>query len=287
MPGRRPLATRSEIVSVFQTALRGWCIGTPVHAPTSVMTAATQRAIRLSTATSNRLSVFVSLPTSYSSRIGDLTMTVRATVVFLFAIAGCGPSTTAGSASGVGTGRAPEPSGTTSTGSISVSDSGRGADEAGTPDSDESGRDTGLPGPSSTGSTSTGEQRVIPCAERPQELCDGVLPGPDDFAPDRCEWIPEVSNLPSDGCESKARSGACLEFPGASGTGCSSVPRCPGALTEYVFYRERDDGTVDILPANYCGGEPKGFEYCAWGEPGTSRPPGKLLEGPAACDCAC
>jgi hypothetical protein len=117
----------------------------------------------------------------------------------------------------------------------------------------------------------------VPCEDRPQEACDGLF----DLETD-CRWVDALPTYESDSCES-ATAGTCLSLRWRGD--CELNPTCEGAGTQGVFFREREDGRVDIL-ADDCP-EPVGFERCSWGEPGTDDPPGPLAFGPAACECAC
>jgi hypothetical protein len=116
----------------------------------------------------------------------------------------------------------------------------------------------------------------VPCEDRPQEDCEGLFD-----VDTACHWIGDVVNYPSDSCE-PTTFGACLSF--ATGIGCDPNPTCTDAGA--VSFREREDGTFDVITLEFCG-EIDGFERCSWGEPGSDDPPGMLEVGPAACDCAC
>jgi hypothetical protein len=119
----------------------------------------------------------------------------------------------------------------------------------------------------------------IPCEERSMAQCEGPLDGTS-----YCTWT-HAANYPSDSCEPTI-SGMCLAVPFAP-VACEENPTCEGAApADEVLYRERGDGTVDIWTGLGCWA-PLGFERCSWGEPGSDDPPGELMVGPAACDCAC
>ncbi|HWB78540.1 MAG TPA: hypothetical protein VG755_26430 [Nannocystaceae bacterium] len=45
-----------------------------------------------------------------------------------------------------------------------------------------------------------------------------------------------------------------------------------------VLFRETPDG-FELLPGDYCGMIPIGFEYCDWS--------GDAMTGPYQCDCVC
>lgn len=119
----------------------------------------------------------------------------------------------------------------------------------------------------------------VPCEERSQADCDGPLD-----AETQCQWRDDVLRYASDSCE-PAIPGACVGGR-AVGLECPLNPTCAGAGTEGVFFREHDDGTVDLYAGDGCWA-PVGFSRCSWGEPGSDDPPGALEVGPATCDCAC
>lgn len=164
------------------------------------------------------------------------------------------------------------------------------SEEGATSDEPQPGTETGDSTSDSAGEStgdSTGGDMLVPCEERTEDECVGPV---GELGPDGpisvCDWVAELSTVPADACE-PVSTGACLQFPTVFPPGCSVSLTCEGPGTESVFYREHADGTIDILPADYCGNEPAGFARCGWAFGGPDNPPGPLEEGPAACDCAC
>lgn len=135
-------------------------------------------------------------------------------------------------------------------------------------------------------STSSGGGAEVPCAERTFEDCDGPIDIETDFD-DICQWFPSMMHFPADSCEPVAPDGACLQQPTGGREGCAEFPTCEGVQESSVFYREREDGVVDIVASTACGfTEPAGFQRCGWGDD-FENPTDMVTQGPAACDCAC
>ena len=164
-------------------------------------------------------------------------------------------STTGGDSTSV------DPQGTRSTSTSGAESSGATADES-----------TGSSG--DKGSTSGGPSD-LPCGLRTAEeecLDPNIAPGADEQT---CVWETAVQYFPSDVCRVSEPRSLCLAMPPGGPGGCTESP-CP---TTTVLYRSVRDG-VEILPGNYCGVLPIGFEYCSWSGQ-------MLVDGPAPCGCAC
>lgn len=161
----------------------------------------------------------------------------------------------------------------------------------GSTDSEGTGTDsegTGTGTDSGSSDSSTGGL-FVPCEERGVADCDDgeTIVDPDSDIEFSCRWFGAVMHLPADSCEPVAPDGVCLPQPLGGEEGCAPRPTCDGAGTDGVFYRELEDGTVDVVPDEGCGfNEPAGFTRCGWGED-FENPTETVTDGPAACDCAC
>ncbi len=139
-------------------------------------------------------------------------------------------------------------------------------------------------GEPTTTTDTTGGAADGPCEDRAEASCDGPF---DELV--ECVWNDAVITYSEPGvCEPIRPPGKCVSVALGGEDGCANNPTCPGVRFADVFFRDNDDGTVDIVPSNACGHtEPQGFSRCSWGAPGSGEEPGELTVGPEACDCAC
>jgi len=120
------------------------------------------------------------------------------------------------------------------------------------------------------GSSSTTEPALGPCEERlTEEDCLATTLG----GHNTCAWQPEFA-LWSEraGCGTFAGPPRCLPVH-YTGDGCNSD--CPSPL--WVYFRELEDGTVELMDYAGCGLVPDGWKQCQ----------GAPDQDPPACACFC
>ena len=118
-------------------------------------------------------------------------------------------------------------------------------------------------------------QPAVPCADRPEDDCQGPLSSQVD-----CFWDADFVVYPTDTCEPVAPAGACRENVFIQEPDCTLPPLCDGVTGDAVLFHDVGDGTVEIDNVFGCWIE-EGYERCAWDDASN------LVYGPAGCDCAC
>lgn len=146
--------------------------------------------------------------------------------------------------------------------SSSGADPGNDADTSTGPEASSAGAlASGTESSSSGGSTTDTSGVEIPCEERlEQELCEDVgidVPG----EASQCVWEELLVIDSGAACDTGTTHARCLGMPPGGPGGCLSAPEWCGPLT--VIYR-LDGTSVELLPGDYCGVIPYGFDDCSW-----------------------
>lgn len=120
------------------------------------------------------------------------------------------------------------------------------------------------------------------CAARSRDECN-TNPAPSDGAR-FCQWVDSYT-IDGDSCQ--PGDGRCVAVEQDDDDGCDTSRMCDGDDSGLaVYFRERDDGGIEMVAGRWCGPFP-----LAWSPCGFDRPLGdeelQVVRGPASCTCAC